>query len=76
LEVRVRDSKRVENNLAQKYESNSHTKGCEDAQKRLTSSLLGRSIASEPCKYRHQSDWVDSDKDRNKSQDKLLGHRF
>src|SRR5207245_11248185 len=69
-----RNPKRSQNNFSKENKADRHTKSSEDSEKRLSCSLFTRSACAEADENRDKSNWIDCDKDRNKSEEKLFNH--
>ncbi len=76
LEIRHRDSERLENQFPEKHEPNRDCKGRPDAEEGFLLAALRLDVGAEPDENRHHPDGVDRHKDRNESDDKLGGEIF
>jgi len=73
LEVGIRNSKCVKDNLPEKNKPDSYAKRGDDSDEALASLLLMRGICREPHKYRDKAHWVDRNKDWDKGDKKISG---
>src|SRR5205807_2072400 len=76
LKVGDGNSKRSENDFAEKDETDRHDEAGENPEKRLPLSIFARSARAEPHENRDEPDRINRDKDRDEGEQKLFEHEL
>src|SRR5438034_4699340 len=74
LKIRHGNSECRKNNLTEKNKTDCHAKSGEDSQIPLSFSIFARGAGAKAHEDRNEPDWIDGNKDRNKSEEKFLDH--